>query len=301
MAVPDFQSLMLPLLQLAADGSERSLAEARKELTARLRLSDDDVSERLPSGQSRLANRVAWARYYLTEAGLFAATKRAHFIITDRGRSVLGEKPERVDSKYLERFQEFTEFRTRRRTPDAAATEEVLSDITTPEEMLEQAHSKLRASLAADILGRVRAASPRFFERLVVELLLRMGYGGSRREAGEAIGRSGDEGIDGTISEDRLGLDMIYLQAKRWEATVGRPELQKFVGALHGKRARKGVFLTTGLFSSEAREYVAHIDPKVVLIDGKLLAELMLDYDVGVTTAATFLIKKVDSDYFEEE
>lgn len=301
MAVPDFQSLMLPLLRLASDGQERSLAEARGELAAQLQLSDEDLVERLPSGQLRLANRVAWARFYLTEAGLLTATKRAHFAITDRGRAVLAERPTRIDSKYLERYPEFAQFRSRRRTEETSDDEQAVSETTTPEEMFEQAHIKLRSTVAAELLARVRAASPQFFERLVVELLLSMGYGGSRREAGEAIGRSGDEGIDGTISEDRLGLDVIYLQAKRWQGTVGRPELQKFVGALHGKRARKGVFLTTGAFSTEARDYVAHIDPKVVLIDGELLAELMIDFDVGVSTTTTYLVKKIDSDYFEEE
>lgn len=170
----------------------------------------------------------------------------------------------------------------------------------TPEEALEAAHLKMRIGLASELLSRVKAASPQFFERLVVELLLRMGYGGSRRDAGQAIGRSGDEGIDGVISEDRLGLDVVYLQAKQWDGTVGRPEIQRFVGALHGKRAKKGVFITTGAFSAEAAAYVDHIDPKVVLIDGRRLAELMIDVDLAVTTAATYSLKRLDSDYFDE-
>jgi restriction system protein len=158
----------------------------------------------------------------------------------------------------------------------------------------------MRVGLASELLSRVKAASPQFFEGLVVELLLKMGYGGSRRDAGQAIGRSGDEGIDGVISEDRLGLDVVYLQAKKWDGTVGRPEIQRFVGALHGKRAKKGVFITTGTFSAEATAYVEHIDPKVVLIDGRRLAELMIDSDVGVNTSATYNVMRVDSDYFDE-
>jgi len=158
----------------------------------------------------------------------------------------------------------------------------------------------MRLGLASELLGRVKAGSPLFFERLVVELILKMGYGGSRRAAGQAIERSGDEGIDGVISEDRLGLDVVHLQAKKWDGTVGRPEIQRFVGALHGKRAKKGVFITTGTFSSEAIAYVEHIDPKVVLIHGRRLAELMMDFDLGVNTAATYSVKRVDSDYFDE-
>jgi restriction system protein len=174
------------------------------------------------------------------------------------------------------------------------------AEFTTPEEALEDAHARIKARLATELLTLVKAASPEFFEKLVVELLLKMGYGGSRTDAGQAVGKAGDEGIDGVISEDRLGLDVVYLQAKRWEGSVGRPEIQKFVGALHGKRARKGVFITTGTFSSDATTYVEHIDPRVVLIDGRRLADLMIDFEVGVTTARTYHVKRADSDYFEE-
>jgi len=170
----------------------------------------------------------------------------------------------------------------------------------TPEETLEAAHLKMRAGLASDLLSRVKAGSPEFFEHLVVELLLKMGYGGSRRDAGQAIGKAGDEGIDGVISEDRLGLDIVYLQAKKWDGTVGRPEIQKFVGALHGKRAKKGVFITTGSFSADALAYVDHIDPKVVLVDGRRLAEFMIDFDLGVNAAVTYHVERIDSDYFDE-
>jgi restriction system protein len=301
-AVPDFQSLMLPMLRLASDGEEHSLAESRRLLADNLGLTEDDVAALLPSGrQTILANRTAWAKVYLTRAGLLDSPRRGHFKITRRGTDVLRNPPDRIDIRFLDQFPGFSEFRDRRKESPGDEIPPVPSPLETPEEQLEDAYSKLKTDLAGEIVARVEAASPDFFERLVVELLLKMGYGGSRREAGKAIGRAGDEGIDGTISEDRLGLDMIYLQAKRWEGTVGRPEVQKFVGALHGKRAKKGVFLTTGSFSSDAREYVAHIDPKVVLIDGKQLAELMIDFEVGTTTVSTYHVKKVDSDYFGEE
>ncbi len=292
---------MFPLLELAGDRVEHSLREARESLATNFKLSDDEVRQQLKSGQTVLANRTAWAKIYLTRAGLIVSPRRGYFVISERGLAVLREHPSRIDVKYLHRFPEFGEFLSRRRDPEEPAERTGLEVLETPEESLDEAYGRLREALAADLLTRIKGAPAQFFEQLVVELLLKMGYGGSRREAGEAIGRSGDEGIDGTISEDRLGLDMIYLQAKKWEGTVGRPELQKFVGALHGKRARKGVFLTTGKFSSEARQYVAHIDPKVVLIDGEQLADLMIDFGVGVATVATYEVKKIDSDYFGEE
>lgn len=303
MGVPDFQSLMLPLLRIAADGREHSLVEARDRLAAEFKLSDADREEPLPSGrQPKFYNRVAWAKSYLQQAGLLVSPRRGHFQITPRGRDALNSPPPRIDIKFLEQYPEFVEFRTPKGGVEAAPSEVPSStqEPETPEEALEAAHLKMRAGLASELLERVKAASPQFFERLVVELLLRMGYGGSRQDAGQAIGKAGDEGIDGVISEDRLGLDVVYLQAKKWDGTVGRPEIQRFVGALHGKRAKKGVFITTGSFSVEATAYVDHIDPKVVLIDGRRLAELMIDFDVGVNTAATYTIKRIDSDYFDE-
>ncbi|GAB6083664.1 restriction endonuclease [Desulfuromonas carbonis] len=304
MAIPNYQTLMLPLLSFAADGQEHSVREAREHLAADLGLSDEERAELLPSGrQSVFDNRVAWAKTYLQRAGLLSAPRRAHFQITDRGRQVLAENPASIDTKLLDRFPEFVEFRAsgRKNGDEAAVATGESCETATPEEMLESAHQRIRGDLATELLRRVKAEPPAFFERLVVELLVRMGYGGSRKEAGRALGRSGDEGIDGIINEDRLGLDTIYLQAKRWDGTVGRPEIQKFVGALHGKRARKGVFITTSGYSAEARDYVAHLDPKVVLIDGAELAELMIDFGLGVTTTATYEIKRVDSDYFGEE
>jgi restriction system protein len=295
---------MLPLLLFAGDGKEHSIREAREHLAVSLGLTDNEREELLPSGrQPVFDNRVAWAKTYLQQAGLLNAPRRAHFQITDRGRQVLAERPAAIDTKLLDRFPEFVGFRTsgRKNGDEVAIAVAESCETATPEEMLESAHQQIRSDLATDLLKRIKAAPPAFFERLVVELLVRMGYGGSRKEAGKALGRSGDEGIDGIINEDRLGLDTIYLQAKRWEGTVGRPEIQKFVGALHGKRARKGVFITTSGYSGDAQDYVTNIDPKVVLIDGAELTELMIDFGLGVTTMATYEVKRVDSDYFGEE
>jgi restriction system protein len=294
---------MLPLLRIAGDGKEHVLAEARARLGSEFKLTQAEQDERLPSGrQCRFANRVAWAKVYLEQGGLLLSPRRGHFLISDRGREVLKASPARIDIKFLEQYPEFIEFRTPKteaQQPPVPAIPEA-PDAETPEEALEAAHVKMKASLASEVLARVKGGSPDFFEKLVVELLLKLGYGGSRADAGQAVGKAGDEGIDGVISEDRLGLDIVYLQAKRWDGSVGRPEIQKFVGALHGKRARKGVFITTGSFSSDAAAYVEHIEPKVVLIDGRRLAELMIDFEVGVTTARTYHVKRVDSDYFEE-
>lgn len=293
--------LTLPLLQFASDGNDHEMSEARKALANEFRLTESEMTELLPSGrQAVFANRVAWAKVYLQRAALLDSSRRGHFQITARGRDVLRDPPERITVKYLERFPEFVEFRslTKKQATESGVAE---TESETPEEKLESAYQRLRSDMAAELLQRVKSCSPQFFERLVVEVLLKMGYGGSRREAGKAIGRAGDEGIDGIINEDRLGLDVIYLQAKKWEGTVGRPEIQKFVGALHGKRARKGIVITTGTFSSEAAQYVENIDPKVVLIDGEHLAEIMIDFSVGVSPVASYEIKRIDSDYFSEE
>jgi restriction system protein len=294
---------MRPLLELASDGKEYSLREARDRLADKFKLSDEERNALLPSGrQSILVNRVAWAKVYLQRAGILESPQRGHFKITDRGRKVLQDLPERITIRYLEKFPEFVVFRASPKKEKASpVTVEADEEGRTPEEMLEAAHLRLRTDIASELLSRVKKCSPHFFERLVVELLIKMGYGGSREEAGEAIGAAGDEGIDGVINEDRLGLDTIYLQAKRWEGTVGRPEIQKFVGALHGKRARKGVFITTGAFSAEAAEYVKNIEPKVVLIDGRQLAEFMIEFNVGVDPVISYEVKKVVSDYFDEE
>ncbi|MCB1947882.1 restriction endonuclease [Nitrosomonas sp.] len=305
MSIPDFQSCMLPMLSLAADCKEHSISESREVLAEHFGLTESERSELLPSGrQRRFDNRVAWAKVYLEQAGLLKSSRRAHFSISEDGLGLIAKKPTHIDISLLENYSKFQEFRAASRKADnseVAKQASVEEFGATPEEALEQAYQSIRTELASELLQRVKASSSQFFEGLVVELLLKMGYGRNRTEAGQAIGRSGDEGIDGIISEDRLGLETIYIQAKRWEGTVGRPEVQKFVGALHGKRAKKGVFLTTGVFSNEAKDYVSHIDPRVVLIDGRELAEYMLDLDLGVTPKANYEVKRIDSDYFSDE
>lgn len=305
MAIPDFQTLLLPLLSLAGSRQECALHEAKILLAGQFGLTQAEREELLPSGrQRRFDNRVAWAKVYLEQAGLVHSPKRGRFVITPTGQALLAEQPDKINIALLDRYEKFRVFRNAsRKGAVAPASTPTGVDVSTatPEEELEAAYQSIRSELASELLDKVKAGSPQFFETLVVELLLKMGYGGSRADAGRAIGASGDEGIDGIINEDRLGLDTIYIQAKRWAGTVGRPEIQKFVGALHGKRARKGVFLTTGMFSAEAKEYVAHIDPRVVLIDGPELADYMIDYNLGVTPKATFEIKRIDTDYFSEE
>lgn len=303
MPIPDYQTLMLPLLRFAADGNDHTTREAVEVLATEFQLTQAERNELLPSGQQAIFNnRVGWANSYLKKAGLLESPRRGALRITARGRQILGDNPKRIDVKYLERFPEFIEFREASRNNRETTTAESTAIATeqTPEEALELAHQSLRLSLAQDILSRILSCSPTFFERLVVELLVKMGYGGSRRDAGERIGQSGDGGIDGIIKEDRLGLDTIYIQAKRWQGSVGRPEIQKFVGALQGQRAKKGVFITTSSFTAEAIDYASRIDTKVVLIDGQLLANLMMDFDVGVSIAASYTVKRIDSDYFEE-
>lgn len=304
LAIPDYQTVMLPLLRFAGDRQEHSLRETIDALADEFGLTDEERKALLPSGQQQIFhNRVGWARTYLTKAGLLQRTRRAHYEITQRGMETLATKPARIDVKYLDRFQEFAAFRALKGT--RLRGNEVTSDVvseqeTTPEEALETAYGRIRDSLAQEILLQVKSASPSLFEKLVVELLLKMGYGGSRQDAGRAIGRSGDEGIDGIIKEDRLGLDIIYVQAKRWEAKVGRPEVQKFAGALQGQRAKKGIMITSSTFSSEARDYVSKIENKIVLMDGDELADLMIDHNLGVSPMALYEVKKIDTDYFTE-
>jgi restriction system protein len=304
MAIPDFQSLMLPLLKVVADGREYCLRDVVELLAQEYQLTDAERQQLLPSGRyPTFDNRIAWAKTYLKKAGLIDQPRRAFFQITDRGREVLKSSPSAINMKFLEKFPEYIAFKESSDQVESQPQMVQLSSAQseTPEELIEGGAKTIRKELAGEILQRVKGCSPAFFERLVVELLVSMGYGGTRQDAGRAIGRSGDEGIDGVIHEDRLGLDMIYLQAKRWEGVVGRPEIQKFVGALQGQRAKKGVFITTSDFTKEAVEYVRHIDNKVVLINGNFLASLMIDHNVGVSLAATYEIKKIDSDYFLEE
>jgi len=303
MAIPDFQTIMLPLLKFAADCKVHYIHDAVEKLANDFGLSEEQLSTLLPSGQQPVFyNRVGWARTYLKKPGLLEDPKRGYFRITERGKEILEENPVRIDMHFLRRFPEYVDFRrSARQSTDLPEEDEEGSDLT-PEEALEDAYQKIREDLIDEILTTVHNTSPGFFEKLVVELLVNMGYGGSRRDAARAVGGSGDAGIDGIIDEDRLGLDRIYIQAKKWKLdnTVGRPEIQKFVGALQGHRARKGIFITTANFTREACEYAENIDTKVVLIDGKRLANLMIDFNVGVSMLTVYEVKGFDTDYFGE-
>jgi restriction system protein len=303
MAIPDFQTLMLPLLKVAADGKEHIHAEVIETLAAQFQLTDEERNELLPSGlQTKLDNRLRWARVDLGKAQLLESSGRGKFKITARGLKLLQEPPAKIDRKFLRQFPEYQSYIDKNRASNKPGRDEPEEEIKqTPEEILESSYQGLRRKLAEELLEVIKQNSPRFFEKLVVDLLVAMGYGGSRKDAGEALGRSGDEGIDGIIKEDKLGLDAVYLQAKRWQRTVDRPEVQAFAGALIGKRASKGVFITTSQFSQGAQIYVDTIPQKIVLIDGEQLTQLMIDHGIGVTEVTTYTVKRVDSDYFIEE
>jgi restriction system protein len=301
MAIPDFQTLMLPLLRSLEDGSERGTQDTLDALAAQFGLTEADVTQPMPSRRAPLfTNRVAWAKLHLKRAGLIESPRRAIYRITERGRKVLRTPPEKITFAYLGQFTEYAAFRARSRASDTAeaAPDANQDEDRTPEEYIDYGYSRLRAALADEILSRIAQMPPAFFEKLVVDLLVAMGYGGSQRDAGRAVGPGPDEGIDGVIKEDRLGLETIYIQAKRWQATVGRPEIQRFAGALQGQRARKGIFITTSDFSKEAETYAASIQNTIVLVNGAELGELMIDHGIGVALVNTYEIKRLDSDYF---
>ncbi len=304
--IPDYQSVMLPLLKLVSDKQEYKYRDLIEKLAIEFHVTDEERKELLTSGnQAIFDNRVGWAKTYLKKAGLLDSPKRSTFVITQIGLDTLKKNPDRLDAKYLRQFPAFLEFQNASRNDNDSEEEIVIVETSeqTPEENLDKAYQRIRKSLASDLLNRVVDLSPTFFERLVVELLVKMGYGGSIKDAGKAIGKSGDEGIDGTIKEDKLGLDIIYIQAKRWRPgnVVGRPELHKFVGALAGQGAKKGIFITTSNFTKEALEYTPKNETKIVLIGGEQLAQLMIDYNLGCTTQQIYELKKIDSDYFGEE
>ena len=298
MGIPKYHIIMLPLLKLAADKKENSFREAVGKLAQEFNLTEEEIRELYPSGNKRIfEDRVGWASTYLKKALLLDSQKRGHFQITDRGLKVLSQNPLTIDDKFLMQFPEFIEFKKRsKKNVDNNGTGNS-GEHQTPEEAFEYSYQSLRDNLATELLEMVKSCSFEFFENLVVDLLLNMGYGGSRKDAGEAIGHVGDEGIDGIIKEDKLGLDIIYIQAKRWQKTVTRPEIHKFVGALEGKGAQKGVFITTANFSKKAIEYKPK-NSKVILIDGEHLAQLMIDFDIGVSKIKSYDLKKIDSDYF---
>jgi restriction system protein len=302
--IPDYQSIMLPLLEHVSDGKEYKMRNVTDELAIKFGVTEEEQKELLPSGAAPVFyNRTAWAKTYLKKAGLIESPKQGIIVISKRGLEVLKKKPSSIDVKFLKQFSEFVEFQNTKKEDgnDSENSEEQLAQ--TPEELLETAYQKIRKSLASELINKVINLSPAFFERLVVELLVKMGYGGSIKDAGKAMGKSGDEGIDGTIKEDKLGLDIIYIQAKRWKPgnVVGRPELQKFVGALAGQGAKKGIFITTSNFTREALDYTPRNETKIVLINGEQLAQLMIDYNLGCTPQQTYEVKKLDSDYFGED
>jgi restriction system protein len=301
MPIPTYQDLFLPFLRFLGDRRQHPIKEVFEHICNELRLTDEERERLLPTGkQTVIGNRVGWARTYLKKAGMLTYARRGIMQITPRGSEYLSTNPTSLTRKDFKRYSDYDpnwvkgggEVEPQPDRPD---------ETSTPEEQIEAAFGQLNDALAASILDQIGQMSPAFFERLVVDLLLKMGYGGSRRDAGHAVGRSGDEGIDGIIQEDKLGLDAIYLQAKRWQGTIGRPEIQKFMGALAGKKATKGVFITTSSFTEDARDYAVHLSTKIALIDGKRLAALMIEHDVGVTPQTTYTVKRLDADYFSEE
>ncbi|MEO8099308.1 MAG: restriction endonuclease [Acidobacteriota bacterium] len=300
MPIPTYEDLMLPFLRLLEPGETHHIRTVGERIASELRLGEQELAQLIPSGQSTVfANRLGWARTYLKKAGLIEPVARAQYRITPRGKELLKSKLSKIDGSVLRQYPEFLDF-VKPRTDEKSAEEIVSSEVGTPLEILEASYERLRRQLVDELLQAIRSSSPAFFERLVVEVLVAMGYGGSLKDAGQAVGRSGDGGIDGIIKEDRLGLDQIYVQAKRWTSTVGRPEIQAFAGSLEGHRARKGVFITTSQFSSDARDYVTRIEKRIVLIDGEELAGWMIDFGVGVADVASYHVRKLDPDYFEE-
>jgi restriction system protein len=301
MPIPQFKYFIKELLLHLKDGKEHTMKEVEAALAAKFSLSESQLSQTTPSGRMTIfSNRVGWAKTYLKKAGLIDAPKKALFKITQDGQKVLAQNPEIIDPKFLEKFTSFREFQYG--SGEEVVEEESKASENTPEETMEVGYQSIVKELQNELLVNLKSQPPSFFERLVIDLLLKMGYGGYRKDAGQSTGGAGDEGIDGIINEDKLGLDTIYIQAKRWEdSVVGRPEIQKFVGALGGKHSRKGIFITTSKFTKDALDYVKGLDVKVILIDGDQLAKLMADYNVGVQVIASYEIKKIDSDYFPEE
>ncbi|MGI5059024.1 restriction endonuclease [Treponema pectinovorum] len=302
--IPDYQTLMLPVLKCVADGNEHKIKDIIEKLAEEFSLTEDELGIMIPSGtQSVFYNRVGWARTYLKKANLINSEAKGSIKITERGKEILKENPQRIDNKFLKQFDEFVEFRNKVNPKKEKIDFETEYINQTPEELIDGAFQDFQKSLAEELLEKIRKVNPSFFERLVVALLVKMGYGGSIKDAGRAVGKSGDEGIDGIIKEDKLGLDVIYIQAKRWKENniIGRPEIQKFVGALAGQGAKKGIFITASSFSKEALEYKPMNDTKVILIDGIELANLMIEYNLGVAPLHSYELKRIDSDYFDEE
>lgn len=303
--IPDFQSIMLPMLKLLKDNEEHSLQELIKGISDKFKLTEEERKEFLPSGnQAIINNRVGWSRTYLKKAGLLSSPRRTIFKITDKGIEILKSNLEKINVKYLKTLPKFQEWQDTYTNKEKGNTE-IISDKeftseNTPQELLDYSFQKLTNELSIELIEIIKSCSPEFFENLVVDLIVQMGYGGSKREAGKAVGRSGDGGIDGIINEDKLGLDKIYIQAKRWESIVPIKEIRDFAGALLGQKARKGIFITTSHFPKSAYEYVGNIEHNIILIDGKKLTELMIENNVGLSVQTKYEVKKIDTDYFEE-
>ncbi len=310
MPIPTHEDAMLPVLTLLANGGEHHRREIADAMADHFNLTTDERSLLLPSGKAPvIRSRTGWALTYMKQAGLLSSSRRGWYTISPLGRNLLSEAPPRINNELLMRFEGFRNFRSRSRGDSSVSAEDtVLGEtgsheplaVVPPDEALEQAYSRLRSAVEAELVDTVKGVSPRFFEELVIDLLVRMGYGGNRADAARAIGRTGDGGIDGVIDEDRLGLDSIYVQAKRWEGSVGRPELQKFAGALQGQRATKGIFITTSTFTRDAEDFAQRIGTRIVLVDGRRLAALMFEHDVGVSNKRSYTVKDIDGDYFEE-
>lgn len=307
MPIPDYQALMLPVLTLAAEGETR-VPEVEDRLADLFGLSPEERDQLLPSGRQKvLHNRIHWAKFYLTKAGLIDVPRRGRFVASEEGRKVLASKPAAITTKMLLEHPKFREFWYANPDAEHAAQAEgeaaPVENQATPEEQIEAAYASLHSALRAELLSRILQNSPSFFERVIVDLLVAMGYGGSHRNAATQLGRTGDGGVDGVINEDPLGLDRVYVQAKRYAPgnTVGRPEVQGFVGSLVGLGAAKGVFVTTSGFSAQAIEFVRHLNQRVILIDGARLAELMIEHNVGTRLHRAIEFKRVDEDFFAEE
>ncbi len=304
MPIPDYQALMLPVLQCCVQG-ETTVGELAARLAVQLNLTEEERSKLLPSGQATFTSRISWAKTYLSKAGLLERTKRGQFRLTSRGQTVLAQHPSSIDNKLLMQFEEFRKFRERSAPPAIVALEKSSAPIDeetqTPDEAMRAAWSKIESSLAQDLLERICAAPPEFFERLIVRLLLSMGYGGSVADAGRALGRSGDDGVDGVIDQDALGLDRVFIQAKRYKEgnNIGPGSIRDFFGSLDRHKAAKGLFVTTSTFSPSAKETAEHLSKRIVLIDGVQLAKLMIWHNVGCRIEETVYIKKIDEDFFE--
>jgi len=303
MSIPDYQSFMLPLLRYVSDGKDHKKSDAVKDIADKLSLLKEDMQALLPSGtQLVYVNRIGWAITYLKKAGLLTSPKRAVFQIAERGMQLLATNPAEITNKTLQQYEEFNAFKKKIKDDSQDEAQQSGSSVAmTPEEALEWGYQNLTQSLSEELLSKIASCPPTFFENLVIELLVKMGYGGSRKEAAQIVGKSGDAGIDGLIKEDKLGLDTIYVQAKRWENVVGRPDIQRFAGALLAKKAKKGIFITTSSFTKEAKDYAEGIEAKIILIDGEDLALHMIQNNLGVDTTHTYEIKKIDLDYFGEE